>query len=369
MDPLFRPNLRSGNHLGSDDGKLISGDVPDQIRRVGAKSKPIANTIDADPDFSQSIEVGNPNPNPVDTGNQSPSAQDKDLNIANNQTRYQPSVVNQAALVDRMHGIHKSKEVLEDIQLIKSYGMQDALGQWVPRPDTGFQWPAYPVDVLFQLGEVIEKSQADFVVDGQPKHYAMLVPVNSEVNNRGLIPAVPTISSSSSAQPVVTDLTLTAETLALHDGHIPSKVKDNIRPLTPEKDRKEKQRGWKSQEVEHPFGIGLYGECDDVGRTPPKVSRYVNYWPHLLPELGEPDDRFNVPVGGIPPPMNRGNINRRMRSILGPDNPKIQQWKDVQYADIKVSHESRLLAFSIFEVMVELVANHLPVPDDSGVAP
>ena len=59
MDPLFRPNLRSGNHLGSDDGKLISGDVPDQIRRVGAKAKPIANTIDADPDFSQSIEVGN----------------------------------------------------------------------------------------------------------------------------------------------------------------------------------------------------------------------------------------------------------------------------------------------------------------------
>jgi hypothetical protein len=51
-----------------------------------------------------------------------------------------------------------------------------------------------------------------------------------------------------------------------------------------------------------------------------------------------------------------------MRSILGPDNPRIQQWKDVS-ADTKVSHESRLLAFGIFKVMWELDANHLPVPD------
>ena len=68
---------------------------------------------------------------------------------------YQPSVVHQAALVDRMHGIHKSEEVLDDIKLIKSYGMQDALGHWVPRPDTGFPWPAHPVDDLFQLGEAL----------------------------------------------------------------------------------------------------------------------------------------------------------------------------------------------------------------------
>ena len=52
-----------------------------------------------------------------------------------------------------------------------------------------------------------------------------------------------------------------------------------------------------------------------------------------------------------------------MRSILGPDNPKTQQWKDVQYADNKVSHESRLLAFDIFEFMWELDAMNLPVPD------
>ncbi len=82
----------------------------------------------------------------------------------------------------------------------------------------------------------------------------------------------------------------------------------------------------------------------------------MNHWPHLFPELGQPDEKGNVPVGGIPPPLNRGSINRRMRSIMGPDNPKIQQWKEVQYADTKVSHESRLLAFDIFEVMRELDA-------------
>ena len=192
MDPLFRPNLRSGNHLGSDDGKLISGDVPDQIRRVGAEAKPIANTINADPDFSQPFEVDNPNPNLVDTGNQSPRAQDEDVNKINEQIQNQTSVVHQAALVDRMHGIHKSEEVLEDIKFIKSYGMQDALGQWVPRPDTSFPWPATLVEDLFQLGQTIESSKADFLGKGQPKHYSMLVPVTSEVNNLGLNPVVTT---------------------------------------------------------------------------------------------------------------------------------------------------------------------------------
>ncbi len=150
MDPTIRTNRRSGNHLGSDDSKLISGDVPDQIKRVGAKVKPIANTNDDNPDFSQRAEVDNPNPNLVDTGNQSPRAQDEDVNKINEQIQNQPSVVHQAALVDRMHDIHKSEEVLEDIKLIKSYGMQDALGQWVPRPDTDFPWPSHSIVDLFQ---------------------------------------------------------------------------------------------------------------------------------------------------------------------------------------------------------------------------
>ena len=70
--------------------------------------------------------------------------------------------------------------------------MQDALGQWVPRPDTSFPWPATLVDDLFQLGQTMESSKVDFVGEGQPNHYSMLVPVTSEVNNLGLNPVVTT---------------------------------------------------------------------------------------------------------------------------------------------------------------------------------
>ena len=121
----------------------------------------------------------------------------------------------------------------------------------VPRLDTDFPWPSHPVDNLFQLGEAIEKSNADFVVDDQPKHYAMLVPVNSEVNNLGWKPVVTTVSSSSSQPAIITDLTLTRDTLALHDGRHPSNVKDNARIPTPDKYRKEKRQGWKTKEEEH----------------------------------------------------------------------------------------------------------------------
>ncbi len=213
--------------------------MPDQIKRAGSKGKPKPSTLHADPDFSQPFEVDNPNPNPVDTGNQSPRAQDEDLNKGIAPKLSQPSVVPKVTLVDRMHGIHKSEDVLEDIKLIKSHGMKDALGQWVPHPDASIQWAA-PVDDLFQLGQAIEQSKADFVVDGQPKHYAMLVPVTSELNNLGLKPVVPTTSSSS--QLVNNALTLTAGTLALHEETHPSIVKDNKRPPTPEKD-KVKSRG------------------------------------------------------------------------------------------------------------------------------
>ena len=70
--------------------------------------------------------------------------------------------------------------------------MQDALGHWVPHPNANVQWSAHLVDDLFQLGQAIESSRADFVVDGQLKHYSMLVPVTSEVNNLGLNPVVTT---------------------------------------------------------------------------------------------------------------------------------------------------------------------------------
>jgi len=308
MEPTFHVHLRSGNHLGSEDNRLISGDVPDQIKRAGSKGKPKPSTFNADPDFSQPFEVGSINPNPVDTGNQSPSAQDKDINsgLIQNPISGIPTVT----LVDRMHGIHTSKDVLEDIKLIKSNGMQDALGQWVPHPNASIQWAAHLVDGLFQLGQAIEHSKADFVVDGQPKHYAMLIPVISEGNIPGSNPVVTTTSaSSSSSQLAGNSLTLTAGTLELHEETHPSTVKDNKRPPTPEKDRV-KSRGKIVKETYTPYKFGIDGDDDGNDRTPPKVAKYVNYWPQLLPDLCEPTANFEVPVGGIPPPSQRGNIDR-----------------------------------------------------------
>ncbi len=191
--------------------------MPDQIKRAGSKGRPKPSTNNADADFSRPLEVGILNPNPVDTGNQSPRAQDEAINHGSSQKLYHQSVNPQAnTLVDRMHGIHMSKDVLEDIQLIKFNGMQDALGQWVPHPNASIQWAAHLVDGLFQLGQAIEHSKADFVVDGQPKHYAMLIPVTSEGNIPGSNPVVTTTSaSSSSSQLAGNSLTLTAGTLAL----------------------------------------------------------------------------------------------------------------------------------------------------------
>ena len=147
----------------------------------------------------------------------------------------------------------------------------------------------------------------------------MLVPVIPEANNLGLRPAVITTSSSSASTANVTDLNLTAR----HDGQNPSNVRDNKQLPTPEKDSKVKSRGTKVTEDKTPHRFGVYGDDDDIVRT--AVSRYVNHWPHLFPDMRPPDKNFNVPVGGIPPPGNRGDIGRRMRSILSPDNPKIQQ--------------------------------------------
>ena len=91
-------------------------------------------------------------------------AQDEDLNKGSDQNKNQQSVISQAiTLVDRMSGIHMSKDVLEDIKLIKSSGMKDALGHWALHPNISFLWSAQQVDDLFQLGEVIESSKADFV--------------------------------------------------------------------------------------------------------------------------------------------------------------------------------------------------------------
>jgi hypothetical protein len=114
MEPTFHVQLRYGDRLGSGDNNLISGDVPDQVKRVGAKGKP--NTNNADPDFSQPLQVvnPNPNPNPVDTGPESLSAQDERLLDIKKSYDLKPDTKANTP-VDLMERIHQGREVLDEI--------------------------------------------------------------------------------------------------------------------------------------------------------------------------------------------------------------------------------------------------------------
>ena len=86
----------------------------------------------------------------------------------------------------------------------------------------------------------------------------MLLPVILEANKLGLRPDIPTTSSSSASIAVSTDLTLTAATLALHEGRYPSNVKDNKRIPTSEKDVKEKSRSTRVTEDETTLIWGVW---------------------------------------------------------------------------------------------------------------
>ena len=109
--------------------------MPDQVKRVGSKGKPKPNTINAESDFTLPLEFSNPTT--VDTGNQSPSAQDGNQLDIKNQNQIQNKSDTQANThVDLMKGIHHARDVLDEVELIKASGKQDALGHRVPHPDS-----------------------------------------------------------------------------------------------------------------------------------------------------------------------------------------------------------------------------------------
>ena len=54
-------------------------------------------------------------------------------------------------------------------------------------------------------------------------------------------------------------------------------MKDNKRIPTPEKDVREKSRSTRVKEDKTPHRLGVYGDDDDIVRTPPAVSLYVNH--------------------------------------------------------------------------------------------
>ena len=105
---------------------------------------------------------------------------------------------------------------------------------------------------FLRKAKVDVEQEYKWLVRYTPKYYCMLLPVIPEANKLGLRPDIPTTSSSSASTAVSTDLTLTADTLALHKGRNPSNVKDNKRIPTPERDVTEKSRSTRVKEDKTP---------------------------------------------------------------------------------------------------------------------
>ena len=363
MEPLARAKRLVGDQKGSPGSKVITSEVPDKPKRLstkgGGKPKVTAPEFDFSDEKNESEMI-----NLVDTDQEGLDVQaaneiEEKANIIkeNELIKLQEAPITLASLTS---GIHEAKEILDLINLIKSTGKQDADGLWHPIPDSDFPWSSRLVDEIFQLGDEIKTKAADLVIDGRPcRQYHGDDDNDKKVNSSVLI-------SSSSASTVIpkkqTELQLTQEVLLGHEGRHPSAVKSNIRPPTPEKDRKATPVIQKQMK-----GVGSGRKFTDGGDLTPKaVRKYVNNYPNLLPECVPPDEQNRVPLGNIPPPVQRGSISRRMRSILeSKEHPAVLQWIDVPFSSQCVKEGSKILSHELYGVVEELKRKNQPLPSNN----
>ena len=381
MELPLRAHLRSGDQPGVQGNNLISGDVPDQIKRAGAKGKPKPSDAAINPDFTEDIGVIIPNPNPVDTGMDSLSAQaDIQLTINIEEKIEEEKIVKALTFMDLTSGVHKAEDIWSLITLVRTSGIPDAKGHWKPYKDTCFPWSDALVAELLQLGKDMLACEANLVVDGIPRRY--IEPETLKVNSLEVAATAGIQSSSSAAgafhpglantttntvlpngqsqsSSVTTILPLSQDALTRHEVQHPSTAANNLRPPSPEGERREKETRLKERKEEKKHWRTRFD--DGVDRTPPAVRQYVGNYPSLLPSIQEPNENFEVPVGDIPPPMSRGSVSRRMRSIMGEDNPKIKRWDEVDYCERSVDLHQKEFASDIFEILYELDGAHLQI--------
>ena len=281
--------------------------------------------------------------------------------------------------MDLTRGVHKAEDIWSLITLVRTSGIPDAKGHWKPYKDTCFPWSDAVVAELLQLAKAMLACETNLVVDGIPRRY--IEPETLGVNNPE-VSATTRIQSTSSAgafhpglantttntvlptgqsqsPSVTTILPLSQDALTRHEVQHPSTAANNLRPPSPEGERREKEKRLKEQKEEKKHWRTRFD--DGVDRTPPAVRRYVGNYPSLLPSIQEPDANFDVTVGNIPPPMSRGSISRRMRSIMGVDNPKIKRWDEVDYCERSVDLHQKEFASDIFEILYELDEAHLQI--------
>ena len=184
MEPPLRAHLRSGDQPGGQGNNLILGDVPDQIKRAGAKGKPKPSNAVINPDFTDEVEVITSNPNPVDTGMDSLSAQaDTQLTIKIKEKIETNQVDKALTFMDLTSGVHKAEDIWNLITLVRTSGIPDAAWHWTPYPDRSFPWSDAVVAELLQLGKDMLACEANLVVDGVPRRY--VEPDATKANNLG----------------------------------------------------------------------------------------------------------------------------------------------------------------------------------------
>ena len=353
MEPLARAKRLVGDQKEAPGSKVITSDVPDKPKRSSTKGsvkpKVTAHEFDlSEPDIDLTIN------NPADT-----DLEGRDVQAANVQVQKEIDdlKLQEPITLDSLtSGTHEAKEILDLINLIKSTGQQDADGLWHPIADSDFPWSSRLVEEIFQLGNEIRAKAADLVINGRPcRQYHGGDDDHMKVNSPMLL--VP--STSTLIKKKEPDIQLTQAALLGHEGRHPSAVKSNLRPPTPEGDRKDvagKKKPQSNDQVRKHYGDG--GDT-----TPQAVRKYVNNYPNLLPEFIAPDEQDRVPLGNIPPPVYRGSISRRMRSILeSKEHPAVLQWIDVPFSGQCVKDVSKILSHELYGVVEELKRMNAPLP-------
>ena len=123
MEPQLRARRLSGDHPGVQGNNLISGDVPDQIKRAGAKGKPKPSNAALNPDFTDVLENNIPNPDPVDTGKDNLSTQAAMQVKEKEKEKIETNQMDKAlTFKDLTSGIHKAEDIWSLITLVKTSG-------------------------------------------------------------------------------------------------------------------------------------------------------------------------------------------------------------------------------------------------------
>ena len=105
-------------------------------------------------------------------------------------------------------------------------------------------------------------------------------------------------------------------------------------------------------------------EMDSI--LPKDIFEYLKDFNDTFPLLIEPTADFKVMEGQIPPPMERGSVERRMRLMSPPNRrPSMVEWTTVEFQQLLLNQDLKDLIYEINLVCQEMrtIGHTLPCPD------